>query len=151
MNSTIFSRISNVSPSSSNPCFIHVAPTPTHAKLKTDIYSFPTLGHRPGSEKKEFGLSCNVYRNVWCRHRGQFEDRFRCTSCNAPGPLAHPRGPLRHHRFPFVFSNQTRPSRWSRRPPGMRRGPLGIPGARCATIVFQLVFSNQTRPSRWSR
>ena len=43
-----------MSPSSSIPCFIHVAPTPTHAKLKSDIYSFPTLGHRPGSEKKEF-------------------------------------------------------------------------------------------------
>ena len=103
MNSTNFSRISNVSPSSSIPCFIHVAPTPTHAKLKTDIYSFPTLGHRPGSEKKEFGFSCNDYRNVLCQHRGQFEDRFRCTSCNAPGPLAHPRGPLRHHRFSHLF------------------------------------------------
>ena len=80
MNSTNFSRISNVSPSSSIPCFIHVAPTPTHAKLKTDIYYFPTLGHRPGSENKEFGFSCNDYRNVWCQRLGQFEDRFRFTA-----------------------------------------------------------------------
>ena len=77
----------------------------------------------------------------------QFEDRFQCTSCNAPGPLAHPRGPLRHHRFPFVFSNQTRPSRWSRRPPGMRLGPLGIPEARCATIVFHQFFLIKPAPA----
>ena len=33
-----------------------------------------------GAEKKEFGFSCNDYRNVWCQHRGQFENRFRCTA-----------------------------------------------------------------------
>ena len=69
------------------------------------------------------------------------------TPWNAQGPLAHPRGPLRHHRFPLVFSNQTRPSRWSRRPPGMRLGPMGIPGARYATIVFHYFFPIKPAPA----
>ena len=90
MNSTNFSRISNVSPSSSIPCFIHVAPTPTHAKLKTDIYSFPTLGHRPGPENKEFVFSCNDYRNALCQHRSNLKTGFSVPPAMRLGPLRIP-------------------------------------------------------------